>query len=128
MLCHGGTAGTLPNVPPCTGRPLKMKTLQMKLGIRLYYGSMDTRSHYELLHDYLSYNRAIVIMQECQRYILKSDYVGICPYLGFPNEGMIGWHHGRDGIEFEQALGDGDGQGSLACWSPWGGKESDMTE
>ena len=41
---------------------------------------------------------------------------------------MIGWHHGRDGIEFEQALGDGDGQGSLACWSPWGGKESDTTE
>ena len=32
------------------------------------------------------------------------------------------------GAEFEQALGVGDGQGSLACCSPWGGKESDMTE
>ena len=62
MLCGGGTAGTLPNVPPRTGRPHKMKTLQTKLGIRSYYGSMDTRSHYELLHDYLSYNKAIVIM------------------------------------------------------------------
>ena len=41
---------------------------------------------------------------------------------------MAGWHHQRNGHEFEQASGDGDGQGSLACWSPWGGKESDTTE
>ena len=33
-----------------------------------------------------------------------------------------------DGHEFEQALGDGEGQGSLVCCSPWGRKESDMTE
>ena len=41
---------------------------------------------------------------------------------------MIGWHHRRDEHEFEQAPGVGDGQGSLAYYSPWGGKESDMTE
>ena len=41
---------------------------------------------------------------------------------------MVGWHHRLDGCEFEQALGLGDGQGSLACCSPWGHKESDMTE
>ena len=41
---------------------------------------------------------------------------------------MAGWHHQLDGREFEQALGNGDGQGSLACCSPWGHKESDMTE
>ena len=41
---------------------------------------------------------------------------------------MVGWHHGLDGHEFEQVLGVGDGQGSLACCSPWGRKESDMTE
>ena len=41
---------------------------------------------------------------------------------------MVGWHHRRDGHEFEQALGVGDGQASLACCSPWGRKESDMTE
>ena len=41
---------------------------------------------------------------------------------------MVGWHHRLDGHEFEQALGDGDGQGSLACGSPWGRKESDVTE
>ena len=35
---------------------------------------------------------------------------------------MVGWHHRRDGREFEQALGVGDGQGSLACYSPWGQK------
>ena len=41
---------------------------------------------------------------------------------------MVGWHHRLNGCEFEQALGDGEGQGSLACCSPWGSKESDMTE
>ena len=41
---------------------------------------------------------------------------------------MIGWHHRLDAREFEQAPGDGDGQGSLACCSPWGRKESDTTE
>ena len=41
---------------------------------------------------------------------------------------MVGWHHRFDGHEFEQALGDSGGQGSLACCSPWGCKESDTTE
>ena len=41
---------------------------------------------------------------------------------------MVGWHHRRDRHEFEQAPGVGDGQGSLTCCSPWGHKESDMTE
>ena len=41
---------------------------------------------------------------------------------------MVGWHHGLDGHEFEQALGVGEGQGSLVCHNPWGCKESDMTE
>ena len=41
---------------------------------------------------------------------------------------MLGWHHQLDGHEFEQASQFGDGQGSLACSSPWGYKESDTTE
>ena len=41
---------------------------------------------------------------------------------------MVGWHHWLDGHEFEPAQGVGDKQGSLACCSPWGYKESDMTE
>ena len=41
---------------------------------------------------------------------------------------MVAWHHRLDGHEFEQALGVGDGQGSLAYCSPWSHKESDMTE
>ena len=41
---------------------------------------------------------------------------------------MFGWHHRLNVHEFEQALGDGDGQGSVVCCSPWGHKESDMTE
>ena len=36
---------------------------------------------------------------------------------------MVGWHHRLDGHEFEKALGVGDGQESLACYSPWGRKE-----
>ena len=40
---------------------------------------------------------------------------------------MVGWHHQLDGHEFEQAPGVGDGQGSLACCSPWGHKELDTT-
>ena len=41
---------------------------------------------------------------------------------------MIGWHQQLDGHEFEQSLGDGEGQEGLVCCSPWGLKESDMTE
>ena len=40
----------------------------------------------------------------------------------------VGWHHWLDGHEYEQALGVGDGQGSLSCFSPWGCKESYATE
>ena len=41
---------------------------------------------------------------------------------------MVGWHHQLSGHEFEQALGNGEGQGSLVCCGPGGHKESDMTE
>ena len=41
---------------------------------------------------------------------------------------MVGWHHRINGHEFGQTLGVGDGQGGLACCSPWGRKESDTTE
>ena len=41
---------------------------------------------------------------------------------------MVRWHYRRIGHEFELALRVGDGQGSLSCCSPWGHKESDMTE
>ena len=41
---------------------------------------------------------------------------------------MVGEHHQVNGHEFEQTPGDGEGQGSLVCYSPWGCKESDTTE
>ena len=41
---------------------------------------------------------------------------------------MVGWYHQLDGHEFEHAAGVGDGYGRLVCCSPWGCKESDMTE
>ena len=47
---------------------------------------------------------------------------------GMTEHEMVGWHHQLNGHEFEQALGVGDRQGGLVCCSPWGHKESDMTE
>ena len=41
---------------------------------------------------------------------------------------MVGWHHRLNGHEFEQAPGDSEGQGNLACCCPWVHKESDTTE
>ena len=41
---------------------------------------------------------------------------------------MVGWHHGLNGREFEQALGVDEGQGGLVCYSPWHCKVSDMNE
>ena len=47
---------------------------------------------------------------------------------GATEDEMVGWHHRLYGHEFEQALGVGDEQDSLACCSPWGQKELDTTE
>ena len=47
---------------------------------------------------------------------------------GTTEDKMTGWHHRFDGHEFEQALGVGDGQGSLPCYSPWDCQELDRTE
>ena len=47
---------------------------------------------------------------------------------GMTEDEMVGWHHWLNGHEFEWNLGVGDGQVSLACYSPWGCKESDTIE
>ena len=47
---------------------------------------------------------------------------------GITEDETVGWHHQSNGHEFEQTPQDGDGQGSLACCSPWGHKEADTTE
>ena len=47
---------------------------------------------------------------------------------GMTGDKMAGWYHQLNGHEFEQALGVGEGQGSLVCCSSWGHKESDRTE
>ena len=58
----------------------------------------------------------------------KTLMLGKIEEKGTKEDEMVGWHHQLNGHEFEQAPGDGDGQGSLACCSPWGCKESNMTE
>ena len=47
---------------------------------------------------------------------------------GTTEDEMVGWHHRLDGYEIEQAPENNEGQGSLACCSPWGRKELDKTE
>ena len=47
---------------------------------------------------------------------------------GMTEDEMVGWHYWLNEHEFEQVLRDGEGQGSLVCCSPWGRKESDITE
>ena len=47
---------------------------------------------------------------------------------GMTKDKMVGWHDRLNGHEFDQTLGDGEGQGILACFSPWGHKKLDMTE
>ena len=47
---------------------------------------------------------------------------------GMTEDQIVGWHHWLNGYEFEQAPGDGEGQGSLACCSPWGHKVYETTE
>ena len=65
---------------------------------------------------------------------LKSQLTGKDPdagkdrrQKGMTENEMVGWHYQLNGHEFEQAPGDGEEQGSLACCSPWGCKESDST-
>ena len=65
-----------------------------------------------------------IIMEISPEYSLE----GLMLKQGTKEAEMVGWHHQLNGHEFEQALGVGDGQGSLACCSPWGRKESDTTE
>ena len=68
---------------------------------------------------------------------MKSQLVGKYPDArkdwgleekGMTEDEMVGWHHRLNGHESEQIPGDSEGQGSLACCSPWGHRESDMTE
>ena len=47
---------------------------------------------------------------------------------GMTEDEMVGWHHWINGYEFEQAPGDGEGQGGLVCYSPWGCKQWNMTD
>ena len=47
---------------------------------------------------------------------------------GTTEDEIVGWHHQLDVHEFESTPGVGNGQGGLACCSPWGHKELDMTE
>ena len=59
---------------------------------------------------------------------MKSWLIIEDPDAGMAEDEMVAWHHRLNGHEFEQAPGDGEGQGGLACYSPWGCKELGTTE
>ena len=59
---------------------------------------------------------------------MKSWLIIEDPDAGMAEDEMVAWHHRLNGHKFEQAPGDGEGQGGLACYSPWGCKELDMTK
>ena len=66
-------------------------------------------------------------------HLMQSRLIGKYPDGGQEEKGvtedeMVGWHHWFSGHKSEQVLVDGEGQGSPACCSPWGHKESDMNE
>ena len=64
-------------------------------------------------------------------YILYRNYLTVKSgqkEKGTTEDEMVGWHHWLHGHESEKTPGVGDGQGSLACYSPWGSKDSDTTK
>ena len=76
-------------------------------------------------------------LQYCGHLMQRTNSLGKNPYSGkdwrqeekgTTEDEMVGWHHHLDAHEVEQAPGVDDGQGSLACYSPWGHKELDTTE
>ena len=58
----------------------------------------------------------------------KDPDAGKWSQKGTTEDEMVGWHHWLNWHEFEEVLGDGEGQGSLVCYSSWGRKELDTTE
>ena len=86
---------------------------------------LDTTEQLSCIHSFI-YTHMYVYMTHHHLYIYICTHIYI--YVTYTEDEMIGWHHRLDGHEFEQALGVGDRQGSLACCSPWGHKQMDMTE
>ena len=85
--------------------------------------------------EFLTNNKDLLYSTE--NYISHNNLIGKDPDAGKDwgqeekgetEDEMGGWHHQLNGYEFEQTLGDGEGQGGLEGCSPWGHKESDMTE
>ena len=80
---------------------------------------MHTRIHSSIIH-----NSQKKKQPQCET--IQDEWIS--QMLSIHTVEMVGWHHRLDGHEFEQAPGDREGQGSLACCSPWGRKESGTTE
>ena len=72
----------------------------------------------------IKYFKAKTLFKDCLKTLMLGKMEG---RRRTTEDEMVGWHHRLNGQEFEQTSGDGDGQGSLVCYSPRGHKESDTT-
>ena len=80
------------------------------------------------LIEYQPFEGITVMIPTFQMRKLGPEKFNNMPKNGVTGDEMVGWHHRLNGHESKQAPGDGGGQGTLACCSPWGQKDFDMTE
>ena len=115
--CNAGELGLIPGSGRCPegryGNPLQYSCLENSMDKGAYWSAVHgvTKSQIQL-----SNQTTTDAGKDWRREKWATEYE------------MAGWHHRLNGNEFEQTLGDLEGQGSLMCCSPWGHKESDTTE
>ena len=109
------------------------KTLESPLDCKIYpFNSKGSQTKIFIGRTYAEAETLILWLPDAKNWLLgKHPYAGKdwrWEEKGTIEDEMVGWHLQLDGHEFEQALGVGDGQGSLVCCSSWGHEESDTTE
>ena len=105
-----GLQGDQPVNPKVISPEYSLEGLMLKLKLKLqYFGHFMWRTN--------SFENTLILGKDWRQ-----------EEKGMTEDEMVGCHHWLNGHEFEQALGDGERQGSPACCSPWGHRESDMTE
>ena len=100
------------------------------MDIKIIYLTNDTRRYAGMKNACLQLQDEMIISDLCMAVKLERssewNYVWERKLRGAEDE-MVRWHHQLSGHDFEQTLGDSEGQGSLACCSSWGRKKSDTT-
>ena len=137
--CNAGDAGSIPESGRCpggeNGNPLQHSCLKNPMDRGAWWAVVQSVSKSQMwlsTHAHMFFSAWI--FPSLPRFLhfflllFLSPSLPLPPLLSSSCNMMVGWHHRLRGREFEQALRDGEGQGSLACCSPWGRKETDTTE